>query len=88
MARLTDRKAVEIALRIAIDYELDLQDAVHNDKDDLGYQIAARRIKAFRRVLKKYYEDGRSLQEIWADDMRDEPTVDVMELYRKAQTNE
>lgn len=85
--RMTDRKAVEIALRIAIDTENDLIGGfshMPNMDKEPGVITARRRVAAFRRVLSRYYEGKPlSLHEIFAEKMKDVPTVDVMEQYRK-----
>lgn len=55
--RLTDRVAIAIALRMAIDYEDSLIDAYSNVTDsekEEGVIIARRNIAAFKRVQQRY----------------------------------
>lgn len=53
--RLTDKRAIQIALNIAIDTEDAMIDAYGDDKTAAGAVQARKNIDAFKRVLTKYY---------------------------------
>ena len=63
--RLTDKQAIRIALLVARDTEESLVDAHRDhltrevDESEQGVRIARRRIKAFERVLDRYYPGWR-----------------------------
>jgi hypothetical protein len=62
--KLTDRKAIRIALHIAIDTEEALIDAYRNSftgqvpEEESGVIIARRNVTAFKRCLQRYYGEG------------------------------
>ena len=68
--RMTDKQAIRIALLVARDTEESLGEAYRDhltrevNESEEGVQIARRRIKAFERVLDRYYPGWR------ADDSR------------------
>lgn len=53
--RFTDKKAVRLALFIAIDTETQTIEAYRYDRTEDAVQNAERNIAAFRRVLARYY---------------------------------
>jgi len=55
MTRLTDKKAIWIALNLAWDTEQSLCEAYGNDQTEEAVQHAQRRMEAFDRVGQRYY---------------------------------
>lgn len=77
---LTDRKAIFIALRIAIDTEEALIDAYRGykgiDETEPGVIGARKNIKAFKRVIERYYPE-------WTvEKVRPTKTISVFEAVK------
>lgn len=74
--RMTDKNAIRVALLIAIDTEESLIDAYGGNRDEVGVQIAAKRIAAFKRVHERYFGA------LPGDPMPATRTVSIMTLMR------
>lgn len=57
--RRTDRRAIRLALEIAIDTEESMIDAYNMDESHEAVKDARRNIESFKRVLDRYYGGGR-----------------------------
>ncbi|AIK68468.1 hypothetical protein P10VF_255 [Rhizobium phage vB_RleM_P10VF] len=52
---LTDKKAIIMALHMAIDYEQSFIDSYRNNSEEPAVQASRKHIAAFRRVLARYF---------------------------------
>lgn len=87
--RLTDKAAIRLALEAAIEWERSVIDAYRDEftrepnEDELAVINARRKIKAWRRVLGRYYRDPRTAQDKYVEWAAEAPTVNIMDLMRR-----
>ena len=92
MKRITDEKAIELALKTAIDYEKSFIESYrdrHTGVVDTGDEVTRRAvdhsrrlIKAYRRVLQRHFGTTSSIQEEIDEKLKDNPSVSVYDLSR------
>jgi hypothetical protein len=78
---LTDKRAVRVALDIAIESEKNLIDCYHGNREEEAVQDAEKNIAAFRRVIKRHYnEPGKTFKELMLDGTE---TVDIYDIKKE-----
>ena len=82
MEKITDRKAVLIALRTAIDCDLELIAAHSHLREYQAVKDANRRIVAYRRVIERYFDGARplSFSEIWNEGGEEAKTISIYDI--------
>ncbi|QIG68150.1 hypothetical protein EVB55_215 [Rhizobium phage RHph_Y68] len=94
---LTDKKAIKMALHMAIDYEQSFIESYRNNSEEPAVIASRKHIAAFRRVLARYFQnqqktpmdqmiddglkDG-SIKTIGLEELRKLPVTNIMDLLK------